>query len=656
MANKLRRVPSVRYTAGVPAVASAPAYCTLEPVYSDFGEYAAILAYEVRLAEAMYRNKIGTSFRGSSGGIGSVTIPPNLSSMFGYSFSQVSVWYYKKTCHPATKGSPGVSGSTAYGSAVGWDSGAISVGGFNSDGYAEFTIGESSAGVVVGISTGPDTQSPLDASHAFFYSGKNLNVFESGAIVFTVPGGLSGSPRLRIERRGSAVRYFVGGALVHTSLKGSAGYARLDASLYAVGDYVEGPIIGALHSRGAAGAIGVTAGISSRPRAKGSIGISGSARGRNGSIYRTAANGSIGLSGSSAGRANSFGGGSGSVGATGEASAAVNVSRGLMPRFSGASGRADYASSAGSYRGIPLGRAEGGYPLLDIGMASGIVPAPIGFSLCLSGGVLSSAGAGPAALGVSADRAYSASAGVYLGRYSGVSYEPWLSPGAALMQEPVLLHDRFELFAEAWATFGSIINTSSGLLIEVEVSQGLHWLDTLMLASSARELSDRLAEFGSTLMLTNSSDPNGLRSMQTATNVQTGAVTHYSQFDFIASNKVGGITYLLCADGVYSLDRGGEVMPMAADLGGSEFGTTQGKRFDSIYIAGETDGKLTVRVQADKGAQCRYQATGTASMLRVKPALGLKGRTWRIQLEIADAEHAEILSVEPVIGTSGRRL
>lgn len=656
MANKLRRVAAVRATPGKPAVPGSPAYCTIEPVFSDFGQYASQLNLMVNLTQAMYKANIGASYWDSSGKIGQVSIPPSLNAMFGFAYGEANIWYYEKKCFPATKGTPAVPAKVTYEKLTGWDSGAISVGGFMVNGYLEFTIGPANVGTVIGLSTGPDTLSPMDASHAFHSSGQNLHVFEGGAQVMAVPGGLAGSPRLRIERRNGTVSYWVNGDLIYTSAKKSAGYARIDASLYAVGDYIDDPLIGAVMSGKASGAIGITAGISVRPRGTGRIGISGSARGRAGSKYYSTAAGAIGLSGSAAGSAQNFSAGQGDIGITGEAVVASNVCRGTMPRFVGNSGKANYAASAGRYQGAPEGYSYGGFPDIGVGMAIGYVPAPVGFSMCLSGGVLSSAGTGPAAVGVSADRDYSASAGVYRGRYKGVSYEPWLSADAVYMPEFLLLAGEFQLFAEVRASFKSVINIGSGWVIDLEIEQGLHWLDAILVSSSASELSDRLMAFGSTLMFTNSADPSGSRSAQMVTNVQTGAVSQYSGFDFIASNKIGGVTYLLCADGVYTLGRGGEVMPMAADLGGSDFGTSQGKIFDSIYIAGDTDGQLTVTLQADKGVAYSRPAVGRASVLRAKTAKGVKGRTWRIQLEIEGAEFAEIESVEPVIGTSGRRL
>lgn len=655
MANKLRRIAAQRVIPAVPAVPAVPAYCETTPVYSDFGAYADALKMQVKITEAMYRRRIGSVVFNSRGLLTSVTIPPDLSRLFGVS-GGAHVWYYEKKCYPARSGSPGVPARAVYERLTGWDGGAVSLGSFTGDGYLQFTLGPNNAGAIVGLATGPDHGGPADTSHAFYGTAANLYVFEGGNVVLAVPGGVAGNPVLRIERRGSQVSYWSGDSLLHESGNPSAGRARIDASLYAVGDYVDDPGIGAVIQARASGSVGVTAGLSMRPRASGSVGITTSVRGRAGSTFYGRATGGVGISTTVQGSATVVSSAQGGVGITATAKPASTVSRGVGPAFVGAASDAAYAFSQGVYRGRPVGEAIGGFPAVEAAFAVGNVPAPQGFARCLSGGLLQSAGRGPAPAGLSADRPYAASAGVYRGRYFGISYESQTAPDSATLDEAVILLGEFDLAAEVMASFSSSVTVNGGWVIEIEVEQGFHWLDAIMVSSSMSELSDRLMEFGSALYITDSTVPGSGKSVQMATNAQSWAPTHYSNFDFHAITQSADQTFMLCSDGIYTLERSGESMQIAADLGGRDFGANQGKRIEAVYIAGVAEGQLDVVVQVDGGNQYRYPADGGDAMLRAKIGRGLKGRTWRIRLEGDDVQGADIASIEPGVAVSRRRL
>lgn len=655
MANKLRRIAAQRVIPAVPAVPAVPAYCELTPVYSDFGAYAGALNLQVKLTEAMYRRPIGSTVFNNRGMPQTVTIPPNLSALFGVS-GEAHVWYYEKKCYPAQRGTPGVPARAVYERLTGWDGGAVSLGSFTGDGYLQFSLGPNNAGSIVGLATGPDYGGPADTSHAFYATAGSLYVYEGGNVVLAVPGGVAGNPTLRIERRGAQVSYWAQDTLLHVSAKPSAGRARIDAALYSVGDYVDDPSIGAVVTARASGSVGITAGLSLRHRATGRVGITTTARGRAGATIYGRAAGSVVINATAHGYAIVNGSAQAGFGVTGLAKPAVNLSRGVAPAFVGAASDSAYAFAAGIYRGRPAGYAVGGFPVVEAAIAVGNVPAPLGFALCLSGGILESIGRGPAPAGMSADRPYAASAGRYGGRYFGVSYESITAPDSAILDEAVILLGEFELAAEVAATFRSTVTVGGGWAIEIEIEQGFHWLDAIMVSSSMSELSDRLMEFGSALYITDSTVPGSGKSVQMATNAQSWAPTHYSNFDFHAITQSADQTFMLCSDGIYTLEHSGESMQIAADLGGRDFGANQGKRIEAVYIAGVAEGQLDVVVQVDGGNQYRYSADGGDAMLRAKIGRGLKGRTWRIRLEGDDVQGADIASIEPGVAVSRRRL
>lgn len=655
MANKLRRIAAQRVIPAVPAVPAVPAYCELTPVYSDFGAYAGALKLQVKLTEAMYRRPIGSVYFNGRGLAQTVTIPPSLSALFGVS-GEAQVWYYEKKCYPARPAVPGAPARAVYERLTGWDGGAVSLGSFVGDGYLQFSLGANNAGAIVGLATGPDHGGPSDTSHAFYATAGNLYVYEGGNVVMAVPGGVAGNPALRIERRGAQVSYWTQDALLHVSAKPSSGRARIDASLYAVGDYVDDPSIGALVKARASGGIGISAGLSVRPRATGRIGITTSARGRAGSTVYGRAAGNVGISPSAQGSATINASALTNVGITGLARPASNVSRGVAPAFTGAASDSAYAFAMATYQGRPRGEAIGGFPVVEAAIAVGNMPAPLGVAICLSGSLLESAGRGPAAVGVGADRPYAASAGRYGGRYFGIGYESTTSPDSARIEEALILLGEFELAAEVAATFRSSVTVGGSWAIEIEIEQGFHWLDAIMVSSSVSELSDRLMDFGAALYITDAVIPGSSKSVQMATNAQSWAPTHYSNFDFHAITKSADQTFMLCSDGIYTLEHSGESMQIAADLGGRDFGTNQGKRIEAVYIAGVADGQLDVVVQVDGGNQYRYPADGGDAMLRAKIGRGLKGRTWRIRLEGDDVQGADIASIEPGVAVSRRRL
>jgi len=669
MANRLQKTPAVQYIPGVPGSPAVPAHCYIEPIYSDFGQYAESLQWMASLTEMMTQQKLGRIYFGEIGqnangfpiyGPKVVAIPPDLSAMFtGVAGGGVIVYGYRQICYPAIPAVPAVPPKVVYDALPGWNSGGLSIGGFVGDGYVEFQAGPASAGVIIGLNSRSDTVSPADCSHAFYVHQGAVDVFEDGSLVASVPGGLAGGPRLRIARTGQVVKYLRDGVVVHTSAKPSSGYARLDVSLYSAGDYVENPLIAAFNYGRASAAVGVNAFIDPRARAKGRAGISGSALGRAGSNLYGAAATAVGITASAAGHSENHGAALAEVGVEGSAVGAPNWSAGIGPAALGLASDSAYAQSVGTYRGGYLGDASGGFPEVSMSYSVGYGPMPLGYGDCLSGGVATSTGPGPAGDGISGENGYAQSLGTYRGGYQGFAYAPWLSDDSAMFAEPALVVDDFSISGDALATFVSSVDVGDSLLLDLEIVAGLEWFESILLSSTVAETSDIEAAFLDRVAVTTQSNIPQLKGIQYATNVLTGAITRYSNFGFLAICQTPYGALGVKEDGVYRIGAGaddGEPVDLMVDFGAKDFGTAQLKRIESIYFGLCTDGKPLAVLKADDGREVAYQVVSRVPTMRVATGKGVAGRTWRLRLKIYEATQAELDSVELSVATSNRRI
>lgn len=663
MTNLLRKVPSVTYRPGIPAVPGVPAYCVQEPVFSDYSAYVDSLKMAVRLTESAARQRVGSSYYGKLGnsntyGLKSVDITDFGRLFFGPTSGNAVpvVVGYRLVCYPAVKGKPGTPPSSTYSAQTGWNGGGISIGGFSGDGYAEFVIGPGSIGVVVGISTGPDTNSPSDCSHAFFGAYGALDIFERGASVFSVPGGYSSGPVLRIARTAGAVSYFVNGAQVYSSATSSAGYARIDASLYVAGDYVDRPKIGAARKGAASVSVGVTAAIDARPRARAMVGVSATARGRAGSQYRSAASTRTGVTATALGHANHRSQAESQVGVSALAQPATNRVTVKVPRFSVLAAEASYAFVEASYTGSYQVEAAGGFPTVEFSGAFALVPPFSVASYAPAGGVGSVEVEWPRPVCICADGAYAQVDSSHGGDYFSQSYEPWLSHDAIEFNEGVLITSGMSIFAALEAVFSSVVQVGDLATVEIELLDGFEWFESILLHSDFQEISDSYADFVSMVAVSTQSDAPMREGIQYATNIDTGAITRYSGFGMMAMMVSQGATYGVGKDGVYRLGGVGDPIDLFVDFGGSDYGTTQSKIVDSLYFGLATDGSVVAFLKADDGTEQAYQVVSRQPMMRAMTAKGRNGRTWRLGLKISEATRAELDAVEVSVGVSTRRI
>ena len=122
---------------------------------------------------------------------------------------------------------------------VGWNGSAISINGFHFDGNTEFSISDSSAGVVAGLNTPDATDSGyLSIKYGIFAESGQYRIIENG-VFKTTPSSFTTANVFKIEKIGDVVSYYVDNVLIYDSLTPSTDAAlTLDASLYLSGDSV----------------------------------------------------------------------------------------------------------------------------------------------------------------------------------------------------------------------------------------------------------------------------------------------------------------------------------------------------------------------------------------------------------------------------------
>ena len=666
MANRLRKVPSVTRRPGVPGVPPTPAYCVLEPVYSDFGAYAETLSMVVRLTEQAYRASVGSTYWGQIGqdargttvyGVKTVNITDFSRAFFGPSSGNAvpRVLGYAQTCYPATPGVPAIPPATSFSAQTGWNSGGRSIGGFSGDGYAQFTIAPDAIGVVVGINTGLDTNSPADCSHAFYAANGDLSVFERGVLVQSVVADLVARPELRIVRTAGSITYFVDGAPVYTSATPSAGYARIDAALYVAGDYVDDPMVGIAQRAAATTSVGVVAFIDARNRASASVGVTATARGRAGSTYRATATTRVGVIAQSTGNATNFAAATGRVGVQVQASNAKNTVHTRVPALAVLAADTAYSFVDARYSGGYQVDSQGGFPEIQFAGVFALAPKPAVFSYGQSGGIGAVAAVGPTPTAISADYAYAQVTANYQGSYFAQSYEPWLSPNAVFWSEVIFAAGEFTPFVAVHAAFSSVVSVGDNLTVELELSDGFEWLEALMASATFAELSDKSAEFFDAVHVTDQTMDGGSSARQVVSNTLTAAATTYNGFDFLSLHHLGRMgSYAVRADGVYRVAGGGLVSAMV-DTGSSSFGGYAPKRLEAIYIGMRTDGDVIAVVQAEDETDRTYRVIQRPDYMRVSPAKGESSKSWRLRLELTDAQAGDVDVIQFVVSEQSRR-
>jgi RHS repeat-associated protein len=85
----------------------------------------------------------------------------------------------------------------------------------SANGWVETTVGESTGNRMLGLSSQDLNVAYTSINYAFYVRNRELHIYQSGANVYTVPGGVVVGDRLRIERRDGYMAYYRNGIKVY---------------------------------------------------------------------------------------------------------------------------------------------------------------------------------------------------------------------------------------------------------------------------------------------------------------------------------------------------------------------------------------------------------------------------------------------------------
>lgn len=144
-------------------------------------------------------------------------------------------------------------------------------------------------------------------------------------------------------------------------------------------------------------------------------------------------------------------------------------------------------------------------------------------------------------------------------------------------------------------------------------------------------------------------------------NVATAAHSRYSHYGFNSFAKFNGKYYGCKSDGIYELDGlkdGAAAIPWTVTFPELDFGTSNLKRFESVYFGVKSTGQLVVKVVQDATNIYHYNVTTSGNDARSARAIlgrGLIGRYWQFELA-SDTERVELDSIDYSLAITSRRV
>lgn len=582
-----------------------------------------------------------------------------------------------KTCYPAVPARDAVAPYAITDPQLGWTATARSVETIaaGADGYVEFEASASPAQVVAGFGRasvpGANTN-PWLCTHAFYITTTEIFIFEAATGTHSITGfdyidnftAPADGKTYAIGRESGEVTYYIDGVAVYTSAIASTEEIYLDASLYRAGDRIDNARI-------------YTAAMPTYLTRYGEIDVTLPALdsvfwGRESAspVYPHAGATDVG---GQIGRADApFN--LPSMTATFTAGATGNFSF-TLPRLDAmwsdmvyAEVVGDLPAVTGSMAGTQTDYAHTAWFIVDtppmISYLAGTVTYPI--SIGEDGG----------------DPLYmpliDANWSGHTGAGSAYTYSQ-LGNAAAALETPVHFVVYFDSgFPEGWlyyehmqmlAAFDSyslgyiaVVSLAEGLELtdafelyyfhDAELEEGAEFTDVYTLA----EVVAQLIEEG--VQITNALPQQDLDALQYAVNTATGALTTYRNFGFTSFCRLGDTTYAVRPGGLYKLRHGsdaGEIAGGIIDFGDHDFGTTERKNVDSLYLGLSNSGAVFARLTDDNGGENYYQVVQTEPTARVIAGRGVMARRYGLRLDIVDTSEFELDNIEFSVGVAVRR-
>ncbi|MCD5994147.1 hypothetical protein KDX38_11040 [Pseudomonas sp. CDFA 602] len=555
---------------------------------------------------------------------GSITIPTKVFSGKPYYVEEtVPVYSY----FPAVAPVAGRDAQTITDSQVGWNAGAQSLVVIDGDFIALATINSSAIGVLVGIQPAGSPSGDLNTpTHAVRISNRRPSVVERG--LSKVSGNeFSGDLQVQIQRVGRTITYRVG-SIAYTSDVDSTGPVSMASVLYAGGDYVEDPLIGNLIQLSSTGPWGWADG-----------------------------SGLLALKIASSWRWVGY--------------ASVNEGHARMQIDMSMKASEEDLSSAIMVMNEPSLTQAGGFAEADLAIGTMVIPMvvqAIGLSI--------EVGRSSTSIDLtmrSGDYDYGESS-LLIDEIELFSLSDELPQGYGGADEVAFLGDFYIVDPVAYASLVESISLRSSvdallaldadladhLMLMEETSIGL--VITALLENrigiadaSVRSSRDVFEYVNSITGLSGLYDFSG---NTYSTNIATGAVSKYANFDFDSFCRVGMKTYGQRADGLYLIGGetdGGNFIGTRADFGAEDFGTAQGKRVGNIFMGLAADGQVYVRTTEDGNQDMTYRAYQRRGEFRADMQRGRSSRLWRLRLEVVESNFAELDNIEWVLTQTGRR-
>ncbi len=144
-------------------------------------------------------------------------------------------------------------------------------------------------------------------------------------------------------------------------------------------------------------------------------------------------------------------------------------------------------------------------------------------------------------------------------------------------------------------------------------------------------------------------------------NVATSAHSRYAQYGFNSFATFEGKQYGCKSDGVYELGGaldGANPVKWTVTFAEQDFGASNMKRFESVYVGAKATGQLVLKVINGDGTAYHYNVIPSGNEGRTSRALvgrGLSGRYWLLELA-SDTERAELDSIDFAFAVMSRRI
>lgn len=144
-------------------------------------------------------------------------------------------------------------------------------------------------------------------------------------------------------------------------------------------------------------------------------------------------------------------------------------------------------------------------------------------------------------------------------------------------------------------------------------------------------------------------------------NIATQAHSRYSGFGFNSFCRYDGKYYGCKSDGIYELTGdtdGADPIPCTVTFAETDFGASNLKRFESVYLGVKSSGQLVLKVVQDASNVYHYNVIPSGNDGRAARAVlgrGLTGRYWQLELA-SDTERLELDSIDYSFATLSRRI